>query len=191
MAVPNIGAYGKIDIYNLNTGALDYFLQGGSCYGHSYDLIRIRNSDLLASSCDQQVRVWKTTQPAANKFNLNGQYRMYELMLLSSDVLASLIPFRILLWNMTSTQLIRNFTVQCNTFAKSIDFSLDEKETTFVCSNGQGFKTWNWTSGENLNTIQTGSSIYSLAILFLPSISKQIFCHFWLMIDRYFFYELY
>jgi WD40 repeat protein len=201
LAVAKYETYdGKIDIYNVNTGALEYFLQGGSCSSVD-DLIRISNSDLIVSQCYNYgktvVRVWKTTQPVANKFNLYVQNYMNDLIQLSSDILASVnLNSRILLWNITSTQLMKNFTIQCTKFAKSNDFSfsLDEKQTPLVCSNGQDIQIWNWTSGEYMNRIQTGSDIGSLSILYLSPSSKQLFVHVLFMIDRdlieHFFYEL-
>ena len=172
-----------INVYNVNTGDLVYFLRGASdCYFE--ELVQIGNSDLLASSCrnTEEVRVWKTTQPAANKFILRRNGRTFKLFQLSSDILAA-ISFSqfyqsILLWNLTSTQLIRNFTSQCSKIANSFDFSLDEKQTTFVCSDLQQgnnqIQIWNWTTGNRLNTIQTGSYIGALSVMFLPTTSKKL-----------------
>jgi WD40 repeat protein len=153
-----------INIYNINDGKRVSSLKGH--ISGVLDLVQI-SDDLLASSGDwpdNTVRIWDLTTKTC-KFNLTGHTNtVWGLKQITSSILASgSTDQTIKLWDTSSGQLIRTLTGHTNNILLSVD--LLNSQTLVSGSEDQTIKLWNWSTGECLSTIQTGSSISSLAVI--------------------------
>jgi WD40 repeat protein len=161
----NKGDYnGKIKIYNVNTGELVSTLLGHGSF--IWGLERLKSGNLLASSSsspDTTIKIWDLTTNK-EKSTLSGHTSsVYELKQVSADVLASAsTDYTIRLWNTTSGKLMRTLTDHKNSI-----YPLDILNGVHLVSGSRDktIKIWNWSQGVCLNTIQTDSIIFSLAVV--------------------------
>ncbi len=165
-----VGYPGDINIYDINDGNLVSSLKGHTSY--VYDLVQLSADLLASSSSDNSVRLWNLTTNTC-KFILTGHTSAVRgLKQITSSILASgSEDGTIKLWDITSSQLIRNLTSHTSYIWWSVD--LLNSQTLVSGSVDQTIKLWNWSTGECLSTIQTGSDIYSLAIINMNQQEKQ------------------
>jgi WD40 repeat protein len=153
---------GDINIYNIKDGNLVSSLKGHLDY--VYDLVQISADLLSSSSQDTSVRIWNLTTNTC-KFILKGHTNwVYGLKQITPSILASVfMDATIKLWDITSGQEIRTLMGHTSSIEWKVD--LLNSETLVSGSQDQTIKLWNWSTGECLSTIQTGSSISSLAVI--------------------------
>ncbi len=150
---------GDIKIYNINDGNLVSSLEGHTHWVN--DLVQI-SADLLASSSwDTTVRIWNLTTNTCKIILTGHTLSVYGLKQITPSILASGSMDRtIKLWDITSGKLIRTL----NLSGTGLSYDLLNSQT-LVSGEDRTIKLWNWSTGECLSTIQTGSYIYSLAVI--------------------------
>jgi WD40 repeat protein len=159
------GLSSDIEIYNLNNGNLVSSLKGHT--NDVRDLVRITNSDLLASSSsDGTIRIWNLTT-YSTKFILNGhKSTVNSLKQIASDLIASgSSDTTIKLWSITNGTLIRTLTNHTREIWFSLDLLNDNGQSMVSGGADATIKIWNYKTGELLKSIYTGSYIYSLAVI--------------------------
>jgi WD40 repeat protein len=76
------------------------------------------------------------------------------------------LDYTIRLWNITSGQSVRTLANHTYEIWYAVDLLNSGNSQRLVSGScDQTIKFWDYTTGECLNTIQTGSTIYSLAVL--------------------------
>ncbi len=158
------GIFLNINIYNAQNGSLIAILNGHSSSVN--DLVLI-GSDLMASSSgDQTIGIWNLTTNK-NKFFLTGHTDwVYALKLVYFDIIASgSWDNTIKIWNTTNGKLIRTLTGHTNSIWYGVD-ALYDGQILVSGSYDRKIKLWNWrTTGQSLNSFDTGVSIQALAVL--------------------------
>jgi WD40 repeat protein len=155
---------GDINIYKINDGNLSSSLKGHtSCVK---DLVQISDDLLASSSEDYTVRIWNLTTNTC-KFILTGHTkRVVGLKQITSSILASgSDDNKIILWDTSNGLEITNLTGHMIGIYWSLDL-IDICGQTLVSGGIDGkIQKWNWKTGELLSTIDTGSNIFSLAVI--------------------------
>ncbi len=159
---------GDINIYNINDGNLVSSLQGHSDWVK--DLVQISDDLLASSSDDKTVRLWNLTTNTC-KFIITGHTSYVNVLKqITTSILASGgVGGYIKLYDTSNGREIRrNFDGHTGSIWWSLDI-IDNGGQTLVSGGGidQTIRKWNWTTGELLSTIETGSSIQSLAVIYL------------------------
>jgi WD40 repeat protein len=152
-----------INIYNINTGSLVYELKGHTSGVN--DLITISDDLLASASFDRSVRIWSLATNAT-KFILNGHSNSVKaLKLISSSILASgSSDKQIIFWDITNG--INNFILPGHSGTIQYSFDMLNEGPTFVSGSlDRTIKLWDINTTACLNTITTGLSIISLAVL--------------------------
>jgi WD40 repeat protein len=158
------GLYPNINIYNINDGNLSSSLKGHTSGVN--DLVQISDDLLASSSQDATVRIWNLTTNTC-KFILKGHTSfVYGLKQITSSILASgSDDYKIILWDTSNGLKIRNLTGHTDSIFWSLDL-IDIGGQTLVSGGYDGtIQKWNWKTGELLSTNNTGSYIYSLAVI--------------------------
>ena len=139
-------------------------------------MVLIDNETLASAGTDHYVRIWNLSTNTL-KYNLTGHTgEVIKLKLISFDILASAsLDFTIILWNITSGTIIRSLTCHTNQILYAIDLLNDEKDLLVSGSLDQTIKVWNINTGLLLNSINTGMSIKSLAIVNSSKAKSKIF----------------
>jgi WD40 repeat protein len=161
---------GQINVYDVTTGMLNATLSGHSSWVNDLVLMG-SNSDLLASSSqDNLIIIWNLTNNL-QQFILRGhQSYVRGLKIISMDTLSSCSDdSAIKVWNITNGTLIRTLTGHTGQIFNSLDLldgDYDKIGQQLVSGSlDQNIKSWNWTTGECLNTVNTGSLIRSLTMV--------------------------
>jgi WD40 repeat protein len=152
---------GGINIYNINDGSLVSSLKLDST--HTDYLVQLSN-DLLACSSGLSILIWNLTS-ATCKFTLTGHTdNVNGLKQITPRILTSVsLDQTIKLWNIKSGKLIRTLTGHTNTIYAPVELINPQ---TLVSSTVVGeIKLWNWPTGKCLNTKQTDSYHYALAVI--------------------------
>jgi WD40 repeat protein len=153
-----------IHVYNINDGSLVSTLKGHSSFFN--DLSQKNESDLMASSSDDRtVRIWNFTTNTL-KFILKGHTNgVFSLKQISADLLTSAsADSTIKLWKITQGELVKNLEGHTGPIYFSLD-SLNNGQHLVSGSGDRTIKVWDLTTGECLQTKQTNSYIYSLAVI--------------------------
>ncbi len=155
---------GEINIYSINDGNLVSSLKGHSSV--VYDLVQLSDELLASSSWDHTVRIWDLTTNRF-KFVLTGHIdSVYGLKQITPSILASgSWDKKIKLWDTSNRLEIRALTGHTSGIYRSLD--LIDNGGQILVSGGldRTIRKWNWKTGNLLSTIETGSSIYSLAVI--------------------------
>jgi WD40 repeat protein len=151
-----------INIYNINDGNLVSSLKGHTNWVN--DLVQISDDLLASSSNDQTVRIWNL-KTNTSKFILTGHnHFVRSLKQITSSILASGELKTIKLWDTSNGLEIRNLTGHVGGIY-SLDL-IDIGGQTLVSGGDDGtIRKWNWRTGNLSSTIDTGSSIWSLAVI--------------------------
>jgi len=152
-----------INIYNINDGSFVSSLNGH--IRDVNDLVQMSDDLLASASDDETVRIWNLTTNTC-KFILKGHTNwVRSLKKITPSILASgSLDSTIKLWDITSGQEIRTLTNNTGLISKSFDL-IDSQKLVSGSRIDETINLWNWSTGECLSTIQTYSSIDSLAVI--------------------------
>jgi len=153
-----------VNIYSIIDGSLVASLKGHS--SNVYDLLQVNNSNLLISSSqDKSIKVWDTAAQTC-KFTLYGHIDSVRgLKMIGQEILSSGSgDGTIKLWNLTSALEIRTLYGHTGAIYYSLDL-MNNGQTLVSGGDDKTIKLWNWSTGQCLQTIQTNSTIYSLAFV--------------------------
>jgi WD40 repeat protein len=158
-------ANSNINIYDTYSGSLVLTLRGHT--EQVNDLILISNGNLLASSSDDKsIRVWDLNKNTAKCTLLGHINWVYGLKQIYWDILSSgSYDSTVKLWNITSCNLVRTLDDHRGPIYWSVDVLNDAETIVSGCADGT-VTLWNIESGLVVNSLNSESNIYSLAVIF-------------------------
>jgi len=166
-----------VRIFNINDGSLVATLKGHTSY--VLDLAQVGDGLLASASEDRTVRIWNLTTKNSTKFTLQGHtYGVYALKQINSQILATAsFDSTLKLWNITSGQEMRTLRNHTGGILRSLDLVENNNSNGGLVSGGYGdksIKVWSSMTGECLQTIQTNSTILSLAVVLIGNTESQV-----------------